>query len=363
MTLSGILKLGTGPFWFKTPILLVNVVPFGSRSASYVLRVERPVICGGRIDLPIGRRDLPIDLLPRSVKDRRRLRFSIRYGAKGKTLRFLAPTAEVYGHWITVLREAFGGTVKIPKRQRNETASTIDESGAAISDSDEYSNYYRREVASVTRDNYSMCGQRGSDELNTSVSCTPFSQRSNSVPDADVSTTTINSGGTVVDTTSYNATSYARQAEEEETPALSSVEDHHGINTRDNTDRKIRTDDVNDLPPTRWRQSGLTSSCPSYDDIAPDGVVDLDQQNVYCVATDHLGVTSFSIYSPPKTARRGCPAQPERVFTLLPMEWARCLARDICDAEFLPEVFHLTGSGCKRLQMSEMLAIAQPYFA
>ncbi|ETL86933.1 hypothetical protein L917_13730, partial [Phytophthora nicotianae] len=124
MVFSDILKFKFGPFWFKTSILLVNVMPFGTRNATYVLRVERPSFCGGRIELPIGHHGFPIDLLTLSAKDRRKLQFTIRYGAKGKKLRFLAPTAEVYGHWISVLHQAFEANIKVAKRTCSQIVSS-----------------------------------------------------------------------------------------------------------------------------------------------------------------------------------------------------------------------------------------------
>lgn len=155
MAFSGVLKLKLGPFWFKTSILLVNVLTVGE-SARYVLRVERPAICGGPVELPIGRQGFAIKLLPQSSEDRRKLHFGIQYGTQGKTLRFLAPTAEVYRHWIEVLREAFKKSVKAAKRLRRRTASTI-VSGHGDVDSDDHVQPAR--IKSVTD---SMRGHRGS---------------------------------------------------------------------------------------------------------------------------------------------------------------------------------------------------------
>ncbi|RLN54750.1 hypothetical protein BBJ28_00020376 [Nothophytophthora sp. Chile5] len=128
---SRILKYKFGPFWIKVRVTLTPLTQADNAGAAVaVLRLERPNICGGCVDLPIGRHGFPMTLLQRSVNDRRKLRLTIRYGAAGKSIRLQAPTVEVYLDWIAHLRYVF--EIKKPhqavraKRYRNDTASTDD---------------------------------------------------------------------------------------------------------------------------------------------------------------------------------------------------------------------------------------------
>ncbi|KAE9243763.1 hypothetical protein PF004_g5979 [Phytophthora fragariae] len=339
MVFSGVLKLKFGPFWVKTSILLVNVLTFG-HNARYVLRVERPAICGGLIDLPIGRHGFPIALLPRSANDRRILRFGIRYGAKAKTFRFLAPTAEVYDHWIAVLREAFQTSSKMMQRVRKETASTI-ESGRGDSDGDG-----RAQPACATD---STRGQCGSDQLDTSRSA--FGHQLDF--DTDVSF----ADGDNTNDNLYDALTQRVQA-------CRAV--HVAAEKTQNRDILGQLGNANDTSDTS-SSGGLTPifSDTNYPpDASPiDGDVNEGQQNVFCMATDRNGATSFSVYTPPNAAVVGHTPRPESVFKLSSAEWARWLARDIRDNDIPPEVFHLTSTSCKRLLLQEIVAIARPFFA
>ncbi|KAJ8571694.1 hypothetical protein ON010_g5140 [Phytophthora cinnamomi] len=342
MAFSGVLKLKVGPFWFKTTILLVNVLAFG-RNTKYVLRIERPSICGGRIDLPIGRRDFPIDLLPRSANDRRKLRFGVRYGVKGKTIRFLAPTAEIYGHWIAVLREAFQRGVKVVRRTRNETASTI---GTGGSDSDNGSHTQAARVKNVTD---SMRGQRGSDALVMSIS--------NYQHEAD-SDTNVSTADTTNDSL-HQALVQRGQAYCVVRAVTSKAKQQDILHHNDDIEDSGNTESSSGVTPV----SETTLTNRPQDSFSTDGDFGEGQQNVYCMATDRNGVMSFSVYTPPKAGRVGHAPKHERVFKLASTEWARWLARDVRDNEILPEVFHLTGTSCKRLQLQEIVALAQPFFA
>ncbi|KAG6976265.1 hypothetical protein JG688_00001538 [Phytophthora aleatoria] len=319
MAFSGILKLKFGPFWLKTSILLVNVMPFGTRSATYILRVERPSVSGGRIELPIGRHGFPIDLLPRSAKDRRKLQFTIRYGAKGKKLRFLAPTAEVYGHWITVLREALEGNVKVAKRTRNRTSRTIHETSVGVSSSNS-----DVQKTLVINDNDSMCEQRGS-ELDTSAAT--FDSCHQQIPPARSTTHTATEANPVPSV--MNAV------------CDPDSDDYHSSRSSDELSSPL---------------SSSVSSLPTDEDVRAG------QQKVFCVAIDHDGTSIFSVYVPPQKARNGHTARRERLFNLSFEQWARWMAREIRDGD-LPEVFRLTSETCKRLQLNEILSIVQPFFA
>ncbi|KAF1790944.1 hypothetical protein GQ600_13438 [Phytophthora cactorum] len=319
MAFSGILKLKFGPFWLKTSILLVNVMPFGTRSATYILRVERPSVSGGRIELPIGRHGFPIDLLPRSAKDRRKLQFTIRYGAKGKKLRFLAPTAEVYGHWITVLREALEGNVKVAKRTHNRTSRTIHETSVGVSSSNS-----DVQKTLVINDNDSMCEQQGS-ELDTSAAT--FDSCHNVIPPARSTTHTATEANPVPSVT--NAV------------CDPDSDDYHSSRSSDELSSPL---------------SSSVSSLPTDEDVRAG------QQKVFCMAIDHDGTSIFSVYVPPQKARNGHTARRERLFNLSFEQWARWMAREIRDGD-LPEVFRLTSETCKRLQLNEILSIVQPFFA
>ncbi|KAG3117083.1 hypothetical protein PI124_g4516 [Phytophthora idaei] len=341
MAFSGILKLKFGPFWLKTPILLVNVMPFGTRSATYILRVERPSVSGGRIELPIGRHGFPIDLLPRSAKDRRKLQFTTRYGAKGKKLRFLAPTAEVYGHWITVLREAFEGNVKVAKRTHNRTSRTIHETSVGVSSSNS-----DVQKTLVINDNDSMCEQRGS-ELDTSAatfdSC---HQRGNNVTDVDSNSSNCDNVG----------------VHEKIPPARSTTHTATEANPVPNVMNAVCDPDSDDYHSSRSSDELSSPLSSSVSSLPTDEDVRAGQQKVFCMAIDHDGTSIFSVYVPPQKARNGHTARRERLFNLSFEQWARWMAREIRDGD-LPEVFRLTSETCKRLQLNEILSIVQPFFA
>lgn len=340
MAFSGILKLKFGPFWFKTSILLVNLMPYGSRSASYILRVERPSVFGGRIELPIGHHGFPIDLLPRSAKDRRKLQFRIRYGAKGKKLRFLAPTAEVYAHWITVLREAFKGNVKVAKRARNQTVSDTNETSVGVSGCGDCTSTSSDVQKTFVNGNESLSGLRTSEHLDTSTSSShSYYQHDNIV-------------------TGVYAGSNDNFEEGSAASAMMSIATSGGsASSVTNEVYDANSDDYDNDESSEELDSPLSGPTPT------DEKVSAGQHNVFCMAVDHDGAATFSVYAPPQKARNGHPCRSERLFQLSFVQWAGWVALDLRDGQCLPEVFRLTNRTCKRLQLGEILDIVQPFFA
>ncbi|KUF87862.1 Cell division protease ftsH [Phytophthora nicotianae] len=345
MVFSDILKFKFGPFWFKTSILLVNVMPFGTRNATYVLRVERPSFCGGRIELPIGHHGFPIDLLTLSAKDRRKLQFTIRYGAKGKKLRFLAPTAEVYGHWISVLHQAFEANIKVAKRTCSQIVSSTSNTSVGVSPSCYCSNSDLQKTT-VLIDIDSTSEQQGSEmdmSVTTSESCYQY-------------------GSIVADINS--SSNHDNFDDFDESPApraathIATIDNPFAPSVMD----VVYDDDSNDFdsPESSGElESPLTSSvnAPPTDENANTG-----QQKVFCMTIDHDSTTAFSVYVPPQKARDSQTVRRAEVFDLSFAKWAGWMARDIRDGN-LPEAFCVARDTCKRLELNDILNIVQPYFA
>ncbi|KAF4047111.1 hypothetical protein GN244_ATG00244 [Phytophthora infestans] len=319
MAFSGILKLKFGPFWFKTSILLVNLMPYGSRSASYILRVERQASSAAASSYQS---------------------FRIRYGAKGKKLRFLAPTAEVYAHWITVLREAFEGNVKVAKRARNQTVSDTNETSVGVSGCGDCTSTSSDVQKTFVNGNESLSGLRTSEHLDTSTSSShSYYQHDNIVTGVYAGSNDNFEEGSAASAMIPIATSGG---------SASSVT---------NEVYDANSDDYDNDESSEELDSPLSGPTPT------DEKVSAGQHNVFCMAVDHDGAATFSVYAPPQKARNGHPCRSERLFQLSFVQWAGWVALDLRDGQCLPEVFRLTSRTCKRLQLGEILDIVQPFFA
>ncbi|GMF35839.1 unnamed protein product [Phytophthora fragariaefolia] len=307
MEFSGVVKLKFGPFWFKTTILLVSVLAFGL-NAKYVLRVGRSAISSGHIDLPIGYPGFPVDLLPRTTKDRRKLRFSIRYGSKGKILCFLAPTAEIYAMWIMVLDQTFKHGIQAVKRARNETDGGIENKNVGSDGGGQFHDYLVHSV------NDSMLGQRGSTELEM------WANSSVCVSDRNIDSDYI----------------YAARCRRLRCADHSATEKSELLSPRGDVDDIRTTDSSGVLTPT----SSMLSTIRHHNSLTFDN--DKEHQNVFCMATDDSNMTDFSVYSPAKSTSDANASRVERIFKMSSTEWTQWLAHDIRHNVALPEVFHLT---------------------
>ncbi|KAL8008645.1 putative pleckstrin domain-containing protein [Plasmopara halstedii] len=317
MVLSSIMKLKLGPFWLKTSILLVRIMPCGTQNTTCIFRIYRSGICGGNIELPVDCRGFLVTLIPRSNRDRQKLQFTLRYGAKGKKLKFRAPNAEAYSHWIAVLRKAFNGTSKGVKLNRQETVSTIHESCSGFSDSDNFSNSDVQNDHFIDfSDEVSTCGQRGSEATNTLITSIKL----------------LSQGGVF------------EMAGSLSTPDVSSAR-----NFAKSTDfRSHRSSIERAFISPQTLSLSLIPSEEGFEMIS-------GQQKLFCVAIDCEGRAIFSVYALPQEA----PSRNEMLLKLSHKQWAQWISRDLHDSDCLPEVYRLTSNSCNRLKLSEVQSIVQ----
>ncbi|KAG7401467.1 hypothetical protein PHYBOEH_001012 [Phytophthora boehmeriae] len=71
-----------------------------------VLRITRPALFGGTVEIELGGSVHPVRMLPVSGKDVRNLRFGLVYGPKRKRVRFRAPDLITYENWEMILEVA-----------------------------------------------------------------------------------------------------------------------------------------------------------------------------------------------------------------------------------------------------------------
>ncbi|CAI5715476.1 unnamed protein product [Hyaloperonospora brassicae] len=333
MTTADALKLQLGPFRVTTSIFLVNVLPFRSRCATYVLRVERPTVCGGRINVSIGHPDMPINLLPRSAKDCRKLRFAIRYGTRGKTIRFVAPNTTVYGHWIAVLGEAFAGSAKAAKRSSTNTASDIDRDG--------YNDDTDDQDAVVTSGSDSMFGHCRSIAKDVPVTAsTSCPERDNIVTDMDSCSSSSTTGG-------------SKQTPYVWSDAMCSVvEKPRGAYHR--TD--VCTRDVSNTDTAVERVSAMTPAFKSATLTSPEN----DFGNS-CAATNDCETTLSSAHVLPQDARTRRRSQSDRAHDCSSVERIQRTVHVVCSCDFASGIRHLVVAHCNRLQPRALVSVMQPF--
>uniref|UniRef100_A0AAV1T5B6 PH domain-containing protein n=1 Tax=Peronospora matthiolae TaxID=2874970 RepID=A0AAV1T5B6_9STRA len=338
MTTSNTLKLKLGPFRVATSIFLVNVMPFGHRNATCLLRVERPNVCGGRIDVSIGHPDMPIKLLPRSAKDRRKLRFAIRYGMKkGKTIRFCAPNTTVYDHWIAVLCEAFGGSAKAAKRSSTKTDSAIDHDGYNDIDIQE---------AVITSDDESMRGHCGSftiDPPDTDYNNT-CREHVNVVTDMDTCSSSSSSDISGIYQTPIARSDAPWSVIEKPRGAL----EHPDVCNEDNTSTDTSTK----------RQPSLTLASKPVSSTSTDK----DDENVYDTATNTCeAALKFTRVPLQDACTTDHGPRMDKACDLSSVEWLHRIIRYLCNGELVSGCFRLTDTSCNRLQPTDVKSAVQSF--